>query len=383
VLRTSTVRAYTVPGRAPVLPTTVTPVYADGARGTLPVTWALPAESKWHKAGTVVVPGTATDLLGREHKATAVVVVDTFTGTVPARAKTYADGQPALPATVIAIGRAGGRAELPVTWQTPAPGAFGQVGVVTVDGTAQVVDGSTVKARAQVQVTEAVQTNVAVESGVTVAATYTESGYSAAGLRNGNLAEKAWSNWRSGTKNTSDTITYTLPAARDLTRVVTHFYKDGNNISFPASLRVQARAADGTWADASTEVPVGTEGTPVVDVPVTTAGPVSEVRVVMTIRPGGYVTASEIEVFAKTGVRSPDASLSAIEVNGTPVPRFRPDTLEYRVRTERPALALVTGTATDPGAQVTAEPEADGKQWRITVHSEDGTNTRQYRVNLC
>jgi len=164
--------------------------------------------------------------------------------------------------------------------------------------------------------------------------------------------------------------------------VVTHFYKDGANLSFPAGLRIQARAADGTWADASVEVPVGTEGTPVVDVPITTAGPVSAVRVVMTARPAGYITASEIEVFAKTGVRSPDASLSGIEVDGVPVDRFRPDTLDYTVRVARPALALVTGTATDPGAQVSAVPDAGGEQWHITVRSEDGSATRQYRVDL-
>ena len=218
------------------------------------------------------------------------------------------------------------------------------------------------------------------EPDVTVAATFTESGYSAAGLINGDTTDKAWSNWRSGTKNPSDTITYTLPAARDLTRVVTYFYKDGANISFPASLRVQVPTTEGTWADASAEVPVGSEGTPVADVPITTAGPVSAVRVVMTARPGGYITAGEIEVFAKTGVRSPDASLSAIEVNGVPISCFRPDNLDYRVRTDRPALALVTGTPTDPGARVTAVPDAGGTQWRITVASEDGTNTRQYRV---
>ncbi|RSM65378.1 hypothetical protein DMB66_16060 [Actinoplanes sp. ATCC 53533] len=383
VLRTETARTYTVPGRRPTLPATVTPVYAAGARGTLPVTWTLPADSKWRKPGSVAVTGVAADLLGREHQATAVVVVDTFAGTVPARAKTYAGGRPTLPATVTGIGRAGGRAELPVTWQAPAPGAFDKPGVVTVAGTAQVVDGSTVKATALVQVTEPVQANVAVESGVTVAATYTEGGYSAGALRNGNRTEKGWSNWRSGTKNPSDTITYTLPAARDLTRVVTHFYRDGTTgASFPASLRIQARAADGTWSDASAEVPVGTEGTPVIDVPVTTAGPVAAVRVVMTARPSGYITASEIEVFAKTGVRSPDASLSGIEVDGVPVAGFRPDTLDYRVRVARPALALVSATATDPGAQVTAVPDAAGERWRITVRSEDGSATRQYRVEL-
>jgi hypothetical protein len=104
----------------------------------------------------------------------------------------------------------------------------------------------------------------------------------------------------------------------------------------------------------------------------------------MTARPSGYITASEIEVFAKASTRSSDASLSAIEVNGVPIAGFSPDTTSYRVAATRPALAAVTATATDPGAQVTAVPDDSvaGNRWRISVQSEDGTSTRQYRVDL-
>ncbi|HWS33630.1 MAG TPA: RICIN domain-containing protein, partial [Actinoplanes sp.] len=304
VLGTAAVAAYTVPKLAPVLPATVSAVHRAGtpasassaARGELPVVWRLPDERVWRKAGKVRVTGTATDSLGGRHRASAVVTVDTFVRTRPATATTYLGGRPQLPATVTGIGRHGGRAELPVVWGT---GTYDQLGQVTVTGTATVAGGSTLPARATVTVVEPVEVNAAAGDGVTVSATYSESGYSAAGLRNGVRTEKAWSNWRSGTKNTTDTVTVALPAERDPTRVVTYFYRDGSNTSFPSTLRVQVLNVDGVWVDASQDVAVGTEGSPVIDVPLTVTGPVTAVRIVMTARPSGYITASEIEVLAK------------------------------------------------------------------------------------
>ncbi|MFC7531871.1 RICIN domain-containing protein [Actinoplanes sp. GCM10030250] len=298
VLRTVTAEAHTVPRLAPVLPATVTPVYRDGARGSLPVTWKLPSERAWRRPGQVKVTGVATDPLGGRHRAIVVVTVDTFTRTLPTEATTYTGGRPSLPATVTGIGRHGGRADLPVSWETPPAGTFDQVGDVIVRGTAHVADGSTRTATARVRVVQPVEVNAALDNGVAVTATYTESGYSPAALRNGNRTEKAWSNWRSGTKNPSDTITVALPAEKDPTRVVTWFHRDGTNVSFPQSLRIQTRDPAGTWSDASAEIPVGSEGTPVIDVPFN-SGPVTGVRVVMTARPSGYITASEVEVYVK------------------------------------------------------------------------------------
>ncbi len=111
MLRTQQAKAFTVPGRTPELPGTVTPVYRDGARGSLPVQWTLPSESRWRKAGTVRVKGRATDALGRTVRAEAVVTVDTVASTLPARAKTYTGGRPDLPTTVTGVGRHGGTAE--------------------------------------------------------------------------------------------------------------------------------------------------------------------------------------------------------------------------------------------------------------------------------
>jgi O-glycosyl hydrolase len=384
VLRTERAEVFTVPGLRPTMPETVTPVFRDGARGSLPVVWDLPSDRHWKRPGTVRVEGVATDALGRELRAKALVTVDTIASTLPGRAKTYAGGEPELPATVTGVGRHGGRTRLPVTWEAAPAGAYDKAGVVKLSGTARVVGGGEVDATVRVQVTEATQTNIAPDPDVSVDATFTESGYSAERLRNGDRSEKAWSNWRSGTKNPSDTLTFTLPRARDLTRVVAHFHRDGGNVSFPESLKVQVRAtADGPWTDASGSVPVGTEGTPVIDVPLE-AGPATAVRVVMTARQGGYITMSEIEVHAKAPGRSTDAAAASVEVAGEPIASFDPDTTTYRVTTGHPHRAAVTATARDPYATVTVDRTGTGDRTSavVTVTSEDSSRTRSYRIDL-
>ncbi|MGW0611423.1 RICIN domain-containing protein [Streptomyces sp. NPDC002788] len=382
VLRTQPAEAFTVPGRAPELPATVTPVFRDGARGALPVEWTLPSDSRWQKPATVRVKGRATDALGRTVPAEAVVTVDTIASTLPARAKTYTGGRPDLPATVTGVGRHGGKAELPVTWDPAPVGAFDDAGVVALRGTARVPGGDTAAATVRVQVTAPRETNTALDEGVRADATYTESGYSAAALRNGTTSEKAWSNWRSGTKNPSDTITFTLPEARDLTRVVTHFHRDGTNVSFAESLKVQVRGADGTWTDASEQVAVGTEGAPVADVPVRATGPATAVRVVMTARPGGYITLGEIEVYAKAPGSSSDAAAVSIEVNGKPLTGFDPERTSYRVAVDRPDRVKVTATPRDPYATVTVREDTTGDRRArvVSVRGEDGAQTREYRI---
>ncbi|MFS8097578.1 RICIN domain-containing protein [Lentzea alba] len=291
VLRTEDAAVFTVPKLRPALPHTVTPVHRDGGRGALPVAWELPSDVRWNRPGTVRVRGTATDPLGRKLSALAVVTVDTIVSTIPARAGTYVGGRPDLPSTVEGIGKRGGRAELPVTWDG---GVFDRVGTVIVTGRAQIVDGSTVPATAVVEVTEPVEVNAALDAAVT--ATYTESGYSADRLRNGVTDEKAWSNWKSGTKNPSDTITFTFQKARDLTRLTVHSHRDGDG-GIAQSLKVQVRTADGAWADASGDIEVTPAATAV---PLSPPGPVTAVRIVLTARPAGYLTLGEIEVFAKS-----------------------------------------------------------------------------------
>ncbi|MEU4427405.1 glycoside hydrolase [Actinoplanes sp. NPDC024001] len=295
VLRTGALSAYTVPGLVPELPESVTAILAGGGRATLPVTWRMPPQRRWARPGTVTVRGTATDVLGRRVAARVAVVVDTFRATVPARARTYAGGEPVLPATVTGLGRHGRRADLPVTWNPAPAGAFDRVGVVTLTGTATVVDGTRLPAAVRVRVTEPVEGRAAISS---VTATFTESGYSPAGLANGDTTDKAWSNWKPSARNPSDTITVRLAGVRDVTRVVTHFYRDnaaGGGLA--ESLRVGVPGPDGTCTGGA-DVPVGTAGPLAVSAPL--AARTDTVCVALTAVPNGYLTVAEIEVLAKT-----------------------------------------------------------------------------------
>ncbi|TDC41849.1 glycoside hydrolase [Micromonospora sp. KC213] len=379
VLGIERTQAFTVPGKSPTLPATVVPIRRDGPRGTLPVTWRLPGAWTWQKPGTVTVIGRATDVLGRTHTAQATVVVDTLVSTEPGRAKTIPGGQPQLPATVTAVARGGARVDRPVTWQTPPAGAYDTVGVVTVAGQADAGDGRTLPATARVQVTAPVERKTPTG---TVTATFTEPGYSTTGLTNGNLTDKAWSNWKSENKNTSDTLTVTLPERKTLTRVVTHFYRDGGD-SYPDTLRVQVRDPQGNWVDAGNPVtvPTGTPTGPVVEAPVPPTV-TDAYRIVLTAYPNRHMTISEIETYAHGPGTSSDAGATAILLDGKPAAGFNPDRGTVYV-VAKGALPSVSAVTADPYAEVTVrQADARTRTAIVTVTSEDGSRTRTWSVQF-
>jgi len=185
----------------------------------------------------------------------------------------------------------------PVTWDDAPDGAFDEIGVVELTGAADAGDGTTLPATVRVLVTEPGETNAALADGTTASATFTEPGYPAERVINGDLGDKGWSNWHSGTKNLQDTLTVTLPGERDVTRVVTRFYRDGSHLSWASAVALEARV-DGEWQAVGDPVPVTSDGAaPVVDLP---AGLRTDaVRVVMTARENTHMIVSEIEVLAK------------------------------------------------------------------------------------
>ncbi|WP_436521185.1 RICIN domain-containing protein [Actinoplanes sp. HUAS TT8] len=360
-------QTYTVPGRTPTLPATVT----DG-RHALPVVWKLPPEKTWRKPGLVTVTGTATDVLGKTHRATVEVTVDVFTSTEPGRAKTFPGGQPALPATVVAVGKHGGRADVPVTWESAT---YPATGVVTVHGT---VPDLALAATARIQVTDPVDRPLT--SGVSVAATYTEPGYSTAGLTNGDTTDKAWSNWKSAGRNPTDTLTATLPAGTSPSQLTVHFYRD-NSSGGGLAQSVQAGVPDasGACAVSGPVVAVGVDSPLDVAVPVPD-GAGSTVCVVLTAVPNGYLTVAELQVSAKAPGVGTNATASGIRVDGVPVRGFDPAVTTYRMTVKHPERAVLTVTTADPYA--TATVTRTGTTRIVTVTAEDGVTQVRYRIRL-
>jgi O-glycosyl hydrolase len=355
VLGTEPVDVFTTPGVAPELPDAVTPVYRDGARGTLPVVWDVPGAEAWAEAGTVEVAGTVTTPTGTTVSATATVIVDTLVKTLPAQAEAYVGGTADLPATVTARADGGALVQRPVTWDDVPAGAFDEIGFVELTGTADAGAGATLPATVRVQVTEPGEANAALRPGTTTSSSFTEPGYSSDGVVNGNLTDKAWSNWRSGTKNAVDTLTVTLAEPRDLTRVVTRFWKDGSHASWAREVSLEARV-DGVWTMLHQAVPTDSDPAgpaPVVDLE---AGVRADaVRVTMVARPNTHMIVSEIEVMAKVpGDPSPVWDASVTYGPGDEV--FHEWSYYRAVRT----------TQTEPGT-------SDHGPWEEIVRSGDGT----------
>jgi hypothetical protein len=249
-----------------------------------------------------------------------------------------------------------------------------------VAGTADAADGRTLPATVRVQVTAGTADNVADDPGTTFSATFTEPGYGTAGLGNGNLTDKAWSNWKSGTKNTTDTLSVALASQKTVTGVKVHFYRDGSTDSYAQSLQAQTRAADGIWRNAGAPVQVpGGSPAPVVTVPVANVD-TSDVRVVLTARPNTHMTVSEVQVLALAPGKSSDATAAGISINGQPVAGFDPNVTSYGAEA-RGSQHDVTATAADPYATVTVQ-QADKPTGSavVTIRSEDGRQTRTYEV---
>jgi O-glycosyl hydrolase len=391
---TQEVRTSTLAGVAPSLPATVVPTYSWGSGTAVPVAWDLPAT--WDTAGEVTVTGTATDVFGTTVQATAVVTVGSYTVTDPvsvtvAAGSSVSTVRAALPTTVPArSGASTATFDVPVTWDLSGltAGDLAAVGTVTVPGSATSNDPAAgpLAATLTVVVTDPVAVNLAPLTTTSAAATYTESGYSVESTRNGVLTDKGWSNWRSGTKNTSDTLTYTWTAAEDLTSTVLSFYADGSSESWPQSVRLEYRDTDGAWQvvpGAESVAVVSTGGAPTTTVDTSAVDAATGLRVVMTARAATHMVVSEVQIGAVRAGAASVADLAALRLDGVTVEGFDPATGSYRVTADGSRYPTLTAVATDSAATVTVVQPADGSgTGTVTVVSADGTRTRTTTVQV-
>lgn len=378
----------TATGVAPALPATVTLVYRGGIERTAAVSWATTGVD-WSSPGTRTVDGSGTDLFGAPFQATATIEVGSVGFTEPVSVTTYAGVplatvQASAPSAVPAvIGATDQRIDRTVTWNWAgiSTGSFATPGVVTVPGTAQAPGGTALTATLSVIVTEPTAANVAPAS--TASATFTESSsYGVERTKNGVTTDKGWSNWRSGTKNAQDTLTYTLAASSTMQNAKLFFYRDGSSNTWPQSLSVEYRRGAGSWTSlGSVDVPVPADGSaPVVEVPMKGVQ-ADAVRVVMNARSATHLVVSEVELAASAPGVSAVAALAAVSLDGTPLAGFSSETTEYEVPWAAEERPVVRAVAVDRAASVqVSQPDADG-QAAIVVTAPSGA-TRSYALTF-
>lgn len=357
VIGAEPVSAATAVGVSPTLPGTVTLRYAGRTLRSAAVTWQTDGVD-FSRLGTVQVRGTGTDLFGAPFEATATVEVGPYTATRPASVtvpagsaldvvKSQADGS-----VQAELSPSGSGFWVPVQWAWDGltDAAFAATGTVTVTGVATGPSGEKLDARLTVIVTAASERNVAPQS--QPSATFTESSqYGVANTINGSSTDKGWSNWRSGTKNDQDTLSYVLKQRETLTHVAVQFYRDGNTLSWPTTMRVDRRVSGGSWIEGDlVPVPTPSSGAPRVDVPV--VGAADEVRVVMNARSQTHMIVSEVEIFAAAPAPAGIADLARLTVGDEPVAGFAADTLDYTVSSTGAAWPTLHALAVDEDASV-------------------------------
>lgn len=390
------VRVSTLSGIAPTLPATVVPVYSWGTGSATDVVWDLPGADAWDTTGEVTVTGTAIDVFGNEVTATAIVTVGGYTVTDPV-SLTVREGadlaavRAAAPGTVPArSGASTATFDATVTWDWSEVTAadLATTGVVTVPGSATSNEpgADPLAATLSVLVTDPVPLNVAPLPSTSAAATYTESGYPVDNTRNGVLNDKGWSNWRSGTKNASDTLTYTWTDAEDLADTTVMFYADGSAQSWARSIRLEYRDTDGVWrvvpGAESVAVTSPAVGAPIVPIDASTAGAATGVRVVMTAHADTHMVVSEVEIEVLRAGPADVADLAALRLDGEAVDGFDPATLAYDAAVDGSRFPVLTAVAIDQSASVTVVQPSAGAPGTVTVVSADGSQTRTYTVDI-
>lgn len=385
----------TVPGIPATLPSTVVPVYGSVEGAAVPVTWET-GSLDWSKSGTVQVQGSATDVFGHPvPDVTATVEIGTFTYTDPTSITTVAGAtlgqvQAAAPVAVPAgIGSSTNRFNTDVVWDWSGlnDASFGQPGLVSVTGTAKSNDPNAqpLKATLSVIMTEPQKVNVAPAAETTATATFTESGYSIEGTRNGVATDKAWSNWtpegRSG-----DTLSYTFASTEVLSDASLQFYADGSNTSWAKTVEVQYRVpGTETWETANNgvvEVVKPAVGAPFVQVQL---GGVSATGVRFVLASAGtYMTVSEAQINVLRPAAASVADAGVIRADGLALAGFEPDTTEYSLSVPGTGSAepQISAVPTDGDATVSVKQFDGGPTATVTVIAADGAATKIYTITL-
>lgn len=334
-------------GQVPDMPETVTPYYTWGEGESASVAWDTAAfEEQVKAAGTYQVSGTATDVFGNVLDVTAEVYVGAFTVTDPVSVtvgvgSSLDEVKAATPTTANAHVGASPAFAADVTWNWDgiSDDDFAETGTVKVSGTVNDGTDNTIAASLTVYVTEtetANGDNLAVEFCKNAKASSTEGSNTVTNTCDGNVDNKAWSNWKdaSSADDKDPWLSYTFDKGYKLHSL--DFVSFGE--ATPASFTVQYLDAAGDWKDSDITAETGTQINrgDVTSADLNTLPETSGIRLKLTYRGDSnyYAKVSEVRIFGEETHAQPasDPTLGDLRLDGTQIDGFKPAKTEYTVK---------------------------------------------------
>jgi len=387
------VRDYTVmAGTEPTLETAVTGNLADGATVEGTIAWNEISEELYNTAGDHTIIGVASFAGYEDVKVTARLhVIPNVIALRNVAAATMAGQLPTLPSTVTGVLADGTLAgEFTVEWEIPEASEFDTVGkIVTITGTAVVFGEDTRNVTCTVRVAEAVNTeSVNVAPMADSLSQDIPAGYESdvlTSITNGTLkpgdnTSERWTNWNYRTSSADATLTLTWATAQMVSGINLYYYYDSccaypEALEFSYSLDSENYQVIGHTEELIEAYSLGEMWTYTFDEPINPVG----LKVKLTQQGGTSgahcvgLTELEVMTYAASMEVQTSAQLSAIQVDGTAIENFAPDTYVYEVGDGE----ITVEAAENVG--ITILPSYNGYVRILTV-SEDGASANVYEL---
>lgn len=398
---------YVKTGTALTLPQQIEVRYADGTSSKQPVTWDAVSADQLSKPGSFRVKG---EVAGQPVSVNVTVLTEVAalmnysTTTQVGVAPTLPQGRPAVLADGTVL-----NASFPVTWKTPAEGAYSKAGNVAVEGTANVF-GKDVAVTATVRVQEG---KVDLGSSVTKDASLTQDvpdkpedmtsdtlgaikdGKTEIGANSdGGPNETCWSNWKySQNGHNKASITFRYDTQRVFGKINVFFARDNNSGRFPdpntTVFEVSETGVENSWRKLDVSETIDKNETSdrvkkysysfapttatFVRMTVTNAGS-QEAR---AAKPCTMVTEVQLIEATKFYPVNATAALSSLTVNGQKVSNAALAAGEFSTR----ALTAEIEAVPADNAAMTVLPAHENKI-KILLESEDHAKSSVFTINL-
>lgn len=396
---------YVKVGNKPSLPETIEVRYSDGKKETKSVKWETITDEQINTTGAFTVKGVVD---GKHEVSVRVNMIDEIGGLLNYSTAVPVGTVPKLPESRTAYLSNGEVLDVafPVKWEEKDASAYNKVGMVTVNGTANVL-GKEVTVTATVRVAEE---DVAIGESVSGQASVLEQDIpkemqsdNLDAIKNGNTNkdanldggpnESVWTNFKNSNdgKDNTAVITFGYDTQQVIGEIVIHFFKDTYSARFPDANTTKiyvSETKNGPWTPVEATEKIGTEKNDIKPYTYKLNAPVSATFVKFEFtnkdenlgdhKPCTGITEIELKKATTSFKTNSTAELNRLTVNGVELTKEQLASGKY---TTSAIIADVKPEAKD-NAAVTVIPKNKDNQIKIIIESEDHKTTNTFTIFL-